>query len=286
MLLKFLQKVMSLIILCFGVFAFGINAYGEKLDYGNYENDSEFKDESSISRKPAREELLYIETEYVLVEPLYVNSSKNNNTYELQDYKERRKKWGSVIGLSYSTFEPLDYSPNYSADDFDTVYADAESPLIEFNIYLKRNYSAFSIGLELSVGSYSTKSAATATDDSTLSLTPAKLGVKLAMDALFNEPWIVPYASGGVYTIDYLETQGSGTYEGNTNYAGYYTVGAMFQLNWAEPNAARDAYEESGIENTFLFVEASQLLTSQDSAPEDPNFETDVFLKSGISLEF
>ena len=221
-------------------------------------------------------------TDWVIVEKPFVEDTRiTGEKFKLTPYGERRSDWGSIIGLTYSLFEPINYQPNFSASDFSTVYESATTPLIEFYMLYKKNLSLYSIGFEVAIGTYASESL----DQSTsLSLTPVRAGGRFSLDGLYETPWIVPYVSGGTYLMGFTETQASSTTEGNTSFALYVTGGLMIQMNWADPESARIGYDDSGIENTFLIFEARKFFASSEAI--DQSFESEVHLNAGIHIEF
>jgi hypothetical protein len=64
----------------------------------------------------------------------------------------------------------------------------------------------------------------------------------------------------------------------------YYGAGVLLQLGWLDPSAALDAYTESGIENTFVFLEMRKHTAA--AGDEDPDFSTDLDINAGLTLEF
>ena len=104
------------------------------------------------------------------------------------------------------------------------------------------------------------------------------------MDNVLFEPVFAPYAGVGAYVAQYAEEEACNENGGSTAPAPFYYVGALFQMDWIDKSAAVEAYSESGIENTYLFIEARQYVASSEAA--DPDFSTDFNLAGGLSLEF
>lgn len=199
-------------------------------------------------------------------------------------YSQRRKKWGSVHGLSAGTPSPNDFEPNFLTSTFDEVYSgSADAKAIEYHSNYKRNFGSYSTGIEFNVGTYTLKSDRDLID-SELTVTYLKLGGQLALDNLFEKhPYMVPYVSGGIYTMTYAEELGSTSNNGNTEVSFYGSAGLMLDISWIDKHSADSGYFESGIENTFLFAEAS--FYSQSQNEQDPNFEG-LHMNAGIKVEF
>ena len=225
------------------------------------------------------------ERNLVEVEPNNILPSDLSSQGALVPYKVRRPRWGLETGVAYSTFHPSSYSSTFvspAIQSFDSVFG--EDPMLEFYMNYKFNFSLGSLGLVGSYGSYSNEADDISNGTPTLDISMIQLSAKYIVDNVFFEPKIAPYAGVGMYVAKYSEEENGNENGGNTAPAPYYYFGALFQLDWLDQAAAVDAYTESGIENTFLFLEARQYLASSEAA--DPDFSTDFNLAGGISLEF
>lgn len=220
----------------------------------------------------------------VTVEPAYVVSTEVDGEYKLVPYEERRGKWGSLISIGYSTYEPIYYEPNFIAEDFANIYTTPELPMIELKLAYRRNLSFGSLGGELAVGFYQNESDAPDLVDSTLLLIPIHLGVLVSLDNLWNEPYLVPYGSAGAYTVFHREKMGAQTKNGTTQAAPYFNAGVALQLNWLDKVAARRSYIESGIQNTYAYAEMQWKMPSSNEADED--FGNDISYSGGLKIEF
>ena len=197
----------------------------------------------------------------------------------LKPYRERRSNWGFLWGVGYSSYNPDDYPPNFVVNTtFDDYYGIAESSLIELTLGLKWNMAVGSITFELGGGNYLNQGK----DDSTLKLTPARAGLTLALDALFPEPVVVPYVSIGAYTMFYEEKLASQKISGNTAIGIYYTGGARVQLNGIDPDSSAESYDETGLENTFLFAEARSFMETSGRF----NFDSPIQVGGGLIFEY
>lgn len=220
---------------------------------------------------------------WVEVEPTNLLPSDITGIYYLVPYRNRRDKWGQTFSIGYSSFTPANLEPDQAALGFDEVYAGPELPLIEIQGSIKRNFVFGSLGAELAAGIYQNKSDSDLVE-STLELIPIRLGLNLSLDNLYHEPFIVPYAMAGGYMILYEEKSGAVSFGGNTQVAPYFGVGLAIQLNWVDREAARISYLESGIENTFIFLDARKFVAS--AAASDPDFSTGFDWGAGVRLEF
>ena len=221
----------------------------------------------------------------IIASTLNILPSDLANKGALVPYSVRRPLWGLEAGVTYSTFHPTSYASNFISTallDFDNAFG--EDPMLEFYLNYKYNFSLGSIGMVASYGSYSNEVDDTSFGTPTLDITMLQLSTKYIMDNIFFEPTIAPYLGVGVYVAQYSEEENGNENGGTTSPAPYYYIGALFQMDWIDRYAALEAYSESGIENTFLFLEARQYIASSEAS--DPDFSTDFNINAGLSLEF
>lgn len=220
----------------------------------------------------------------VYVEPSYISTTAVNGEYRLIPYAERRGRWGTTVGLSYESYEPREYEPNYANETYDGLYGSPSLPFIELQFTVKRNFSSGSLGLELGVAQFQNGSADKNFVDSELTLTPIRLGVVYALDNLGAEPYWAPFVSAGAYIIMYKEVLGENSFNGNSQVAPYFTGGIAFPLDWIDRRGARRAYEESGIERSYFVVDGRMLMAS--SSEQDPDFSSSFHWGAGLRVEF
>lgn len=217
-----------------------------------------------------------------LVEVEYNNILPSDLTSRslLVPYKVRRKQWGSLFTLSYLLPDYTLYDPEFSSGLFDEVYG--TPGMIEAAYNVKYNMKLGAIAAEVAIGVLS----ASAQDgtNSDINLMQYRLGLKYTIDNYFYEPVIAPYVGGGVYMMNYKEELAADSVNGITDPALYFLFGALLQLDWVDSAAAVEAYTEGGIENTFLFLEARNYISS--ATAQDPDFSTEFSLAAGLSLEF
>jgi len=197
-------------------------------------------------------------------------------------YRDRRSVVSGFFGVEGGTYSPTNYVPqNVSGQTFGSLYGTG-SPNIEIVFGAKYNFILGSLGLQVSAG-YFSATATLGSSGSTLSVIPVTAGVIYSMDSLFKEPYVVPYAVLGAYTDFFKETTQGLTYSGQTSYAPFYSVGAMFQLDWIDPETHDSGYKDFGLENTFIFLEMRSFLASNDAKSD---FSTPLQLSGGLRFEF
>lgn len=221
----------------------------------------------------------------VLVEPSVVADVKTNEEYKLVPYRERRAGWGSTFSLGYSSYEPIYYEPDFTPAQFTDVYSSPDLPMTELLVAVKKNLSIGSFGVEFGVGGYMNESDDTDLSDSSLLLIPLRVGAVFYLDAMTAEPIVVPYVAGGGYTVIYKEElTGGSSNNGNTQISMYAHGGIALSLNWIDRDGARQAFQESGIENTFAYFELQKYIES--GAESDGDFSNDVSYAGGVRVEF
>ncbi|MEO0335336.1 MAG: hypothetical protein AAF202_03025 [Pseudomonadota bacterium] len=221
---------------------------------------------------------------YVVVEPIpplvYSKSSKAS----LLPYRERRQRWSVMGSLGYSWYLPVNYEPTVGAfAEYSDLYSEnPKGPLLEVQFTMKRNFGFASIGFDAGAGVFSVDSRVNGVD-STLDINMYRAGLTIILDTLFSEPWVAPYFSGGGYVIQKKESIDATSDNESTQVAPYYAFGLLFQLDWIDSRSALNAYSEIGLENTYIFAEGRQLISS--SAEADSDFSTDIFATAGFRVE-
>ncbi len=212
-------------------------------------------------------------------------TQKCNCRYDtLIPYALRRNTWTNTVSLGVNTYTPTNYQPDAYDGDLETVYGDAETPLLELTFGFKYNFALGSLALDLGGGYYSnTKD----TLESKLNLIFTTAALTFALDNLFKEPYVVPYGTVGIGYVLYSETVANNENGGGTKtmYAG---AGLQFQLDWMDEQANIDSYEDFGLENTFLYLEARYYLDATSfSDPASPDLSSEkIALLSGLKFEF
>ena len=270
----------------FGILLISLDVWSQGLGlstrFPSFDQDDErieFKEDATGLVRPTLDDIPLVEVEPPSVIPV----DPEGQGYKLIPYKSRRPKWGKKYGLSWSNYKPENYQPDQTILTFNEVYISDDTPLIEFDFSFVRNLDFGAIGGIVSGGFYKNDSDE-ATVESSLDLKIFRVGGIISLDMLFSEPYWVPYIEGGAYMMIYKESLGSIILDGTTQVAPYIAGGFLVQLDWIDRVNSRIAYEDSGIENTFVFLEARKMLGS--AAEQDPDFETPVHLRAGLKLEF
>ncbi len=219
----------------------------------------------------------------VIVEPTFVLSSKVDEQFDIKPYLDRRPRWGFIWSLGYSSYTPENVEPDTSIYSYDDVYGSPSTPLLEGQMGIKRNMSMGSLALEFGAGFFEAKGDPSLSD-SKLNLIPIRLGATFILDTFSREPFIAPYASVGGYVIYYKETLAATSLNGTTQMAPYYSLGLNLQLDWIDRYASRVAFERSGVQNSFIYVELRQFLASASAS--DPDYGSSINYGGGLRVEF
>jgi hypothetical protein len=201
----------------------------------------------------------------------------------LAKYKHRRNKLGTKVGVNYENIKPDSYVSPVDNTKYEQLFNKETISFLQISGGPQYNLNAASISLE---GVYATGSMSNNYSGESVSLSITKKGLKgsVNLDAIKDEPYIVPYIAGELFVLDFAEKGRTGNTSGTTGFSTSISVGALLQLNWIDQVSARDAYNYSGVENAFLDVYVKQYQASMKST--DPSFKTDWTLGLGLKLEF
>ncbi len=210
-------------------------------------------------------------------------------------YKQRRNPWGVLFSINYEQFSPTNYQSLVLNQNYETMTDNKSIPLIGAEFGVKYNFSLGSISalVGYSTGKIDTPTASV--DQISASIT--KVDLNMALDNLFDEPYVVPYAQVGLHSIDWTEKSLVGAVINEesfiTKWNVHYKAGLSFQLNWIEKSIDASSQEDSvrsGLENTYLDVfYSSYAQPSQVANVNGAEGEADLQsseIGAGLKLEF
>lgn len=209
----------------------------------------------------------------------------------LKPFKERRPTWTRQLEIGAAQYDPVNYNSIFinPTNGTDLVYLDLyepDMPMPTLSFEFKRNFSFGAISLGGGASYYSGSS-----DTSEFTIISPSLKVGLYLDTLFDEPYIVPYATFGYAYSMFEETADSGEeYKGASDNF-YVALGLLFQLDWLDRDADQSSFD-MGIENTFIFVEGKTYLDAgingidEGSGDYYGDFSAPFFISAGLKLEF
>lgn len=199
-------------------------------------------------------------------------------------YRDRRNTHGFMVSLNY---ENVMLDRYVSVIDGTTFYQDmfgeSEFPLYNLNFSYKFNFSLGSLATNFGVG-YGSVEDETGGIYNSLSLTKYSASASYLMDALFEEPYAVPYGTFGVMRLSLDEKNATESVTGNIDMLYFMQAGVLLQLNWLEENLARESLVDYGLENTYLDIFVAKYEASPDV--NDPDTSTDYMLGVGIRMEY
>lgn len=193
-------------------------------------------------------------------------------------YKIRRTNFGGSFGIQWGAYNPINYSTLVGT--YADVYFTQRPGAVEVSFGMQWNFFLGSIGPQMTIGYFNVNNA---TSGATLTLLPVTAGITYQLNNVFKEPYVVPYGTFGSYSVVYNEALQGLSVKGNSPFGLFYAGGLMFQLDWMDEEAHNSAYQDYGIENTFLFVEARSFLTAPNPVPD---MSTPLQIFAGLKTEF
>jgi hypothetical protein len=209
-----------------------------------------------------------------------VKAPAPSHDFIMRPYRERRGKWGAIFGISYNSYQPSNFVSSLLNSNFGDVYGAPQTPLLEAQLIVKRNFSLGSIGVEAAFGYYDNNSSADVSSE--LQISQYRLGIILILDTLTETPYFAPYGSVGAYMVSANESTTDNS-NAITSIAPYVTLGVQCSLNWLDTLAARKAYQSGGIENTYLFAEVRMYFAGSNA---DGDFSNNFSPGGGLRVEF
>lgn len=189
-------------------------------------------------------------------------------------FKQRRDQWGFRLALSGETNE----FTTYPVSTLEKVSIESQS--IDFGLQLMASYNLplISVGAGVNLGYLTLQGGAKA----------MKYGfdVHAYLDGILPDPYIAPYFKLGMGRLSFSNPSVSDVSTFDTEIAMYYSVGAMFLLDWLQKAMAMDGFYDFGIEGSFLFLEY-ETFPSLESVKADlaGEFKSST-IKCGIHLVF
>lgn len=211
-------------------------------------------------------------------------------------YLERQSSLGITAGLSFAEFYPDKFRSEIDNSSYDEIFQSYPMEMIKLDLGLKYNTGLGSFGVGGSIGYADVDGQLRDQNGNRLGGTRDLNVIKYALtgsytlDTLFNEPYVVPYLGGEIFTLNWEEKDlknvdpNKTSKSGSTSFALGVTAGILIQLNWIDPDSSLAAQKSSGLNNTFLDLYVNQFNTSNNE--KDKNFETAMNLGGGIKLEF
>ncbi|MBC7421064.1 MAG: hypothetical protein H7328_10085 [Bdellovibrio sp.] len=215
-------------------------------------------------------------------------------------YKERRGTHGGLFSINYEKYNPLDYASQFLNGGYiENITSSTQIDLVSGELGYKNNFKLGSAAILLGYarGSSSPSGDASMNKDRKLTLARTSLSANFALDAIFDEPYLVPYVQGGIYHFNVTEKKAADTLSATSDYAFNYRFGVLFQLNWIETaidsSTQTDGLRSSGLQNTYIDIYyVDHLAASGATDPAVANSNGTVNMRSagelgvGLKIEF
>jgi len=143
---------------------------------------------------------------------------------------------------------------------FQKIYSDdgEMAGFLEFSkTWLSQIEAAVGIGGTYFTGHTLNDDGTASIDKSTMTLAPGYLQCSYLFHYA-QEQKLVPYLGGGLDAWGYQENKAGNSIEG-VKYGYHGLAGVRFLLDWLDPQAAKSSFQEYGVENTYLVLEARWL---------------------------
>ncbi len=215
--------------------------------------------------------------------------------YDLS-YKNRRGRHGVLFSISMEKYYPLDYYSLFRDAYIENVTGENDIDLLAVEIGYKFNFALGSISVlgNIAQGTAQEKKALITRS---ISVRRQGLSVGLALDNIFNEPYVVPYGQVGGHQFLVDEHYGDESDAITTSISTNYKIGLLFQLDWIEraidPTTHLRGMQSSGLQNTYLDI----YMMAHQSSPDlfdptvadsvgDPDMGNDPQYGVGLKMEF
>lgn len=209
-------------------------------------------------------------------------------------YKQRRKTHGVLFTLLYEKMYPLYYESMIDLATADEFLDGSAVGMFGAELGYKYNFSLGSLALLFQYTAGQTIGNKLGYDRS-LHLTKKAAVANFALDAIMNEPYLVPYVQGSVNIFDAVEDDPNFEANATTGMVLGYRLGLLFQLDWIERSIDKRTHEQglvsSGLQNTYLDVFINSYMAPSDILSADnpegsPNISAEAQFGLGLKMEF
>lgn len=199
--------------------------------------------------------------------------------------RQRRTDWSKRFSLGLENFMPEKYVSPVDQSKYSELVGTNSLQMTALNIGTQYNtrIGGFYFDTFYAIGSTSGTS-----NGITTTLGANKYGASfgLFLDTIFENPWMSPYASYQIFSMDWREVAPGMSVNtgGNISMMSSYQIGLSLYLDKVDPLSARDAYAEYGLKNSYIDVFGVQSLKSSNST--DPDMSTAFNWGINFRLEF
>ncbi len=200
-------------------------------------------------------------------------------------YKERRRTHGANIGIHLENYVPGRWESLIDSEFYENTYGKTPISLTSFEAGYKYNFVLGSLSFMGGIG-YGEANTTFLGASRVMGIYKYFGRGMYALDNFLPEPYIVPYVAGSIWQMRIKESE-TGSSDGGTATTGVgfdYSFGALFQLNWMDPDLASQTLNENGIQNTYLDLFVTQYLNTLKKT--DSSLSSNFILGLGLRLEF
>jgi hypothetical protein len=183
-------------------------------------------------------------------------------------YRERRPTWTWDLALQYEAISPDDFRSDLSpSTTYDAAYGE---PLTNIQAMFGPKYNtrlgSFTLDVLFSRGDVKSSKLV----PTSLSITKTGGAITYTADTLFPTPYVAPYIQYQIFGMTYDQSAtGLGDFTGEIAMTTAVAAGLLFQLNWLDEDSARAGYLETGIQNSYIDIFATNYAsTKSEDAPE------------------
>lgn len=200
-------------------------------------------------------------------------------------YLKRRLPTGWLLGFGMEAYKPDGFTSPIDGLTYEDIFGDGYMEMMFLEGGYKMNLGAVSLGL---VGNYAVTSPSGYANGESRDYKIERKEIKAMaiFDGIIEEPYLAPYVSFGLFQIGMDEHVPSAAFQfsGETQMGTSLTVGVLVQTNWLEPDAARWAWLNAGVENTYIDLYLKQHGTT--GGENDPDVSSKFNWGAGLRIEF
>ncbi len=195
-------------------------------------------------------------------------------------YNSRKTDWSWRFVADYEAFYPNQYVSLVDGAGYATIFGSNQGALISGGLGVQYNTKIGALFVDGIYGTGGIKGVTTGV----MQVSKYGLGFGYMLDTLSAHPWVSPFVAGQAIYFGYNETDTNISSAGTTQITTGVMAGLSIHLDKIDPDAARNAYMDYGIRNTFLDIYAVQYNTSNSKT--DPNLQTTANIGAGLHVEF
>lgn len=207
------------------------------------------------------------------------------NQKKYLSYKERRTNHGFLFQIESENLYFHDYLSKYDQKTYEELWGQEDVNLAGVSLAYKFNFMLGSLSLGASYGYGEIKDDRTGLERDII-VDKTMGSINFYLDNMMSEPYIVPYLGLSLFRINSKEkiVPLEQTFETSSDLGNALTIGILVQLNWIEPESAKEIYLNNGVENTYLNIFFSKYENPNNE--NEPSVQSDFNWGAGLRVEF